>query len=307
MAHSLTATDPDSGQPGSGSNEMMQALGSFQSAAQAAADSWGAADLTVRQGLNITWMLGAISLKLRIVAAQLSRFEVTSPAISPQGTPGTTASTPTPARAGDFHDHPAPNEHIGRAAQLLGTASALALRLPAALPLAASSADGPAVAAARDMLGALDAPTGAWTSLSGSDEDRDLIATEMLFAVNGFEAAALVLAQGGPPAIQEPMRQIAHDLDSACIHLRESVACSIARQADGSDLARQLRKAFPVISETGPSAPPGPAGPGPASALAATAFPGTAAATAPAGDQPTTRSAGSSGPGRLLASRRRSS
>jgi hypothetical protein len=310
MAHSLPASHPGSGQPGSGQHGMMQALGNFQSAAQAAAGFWGAGDLTVQQGLHITWMVGTISLKLRIVAAQLSRLEVTSPAASPQGTPGTTATpTSAPARPGDLEDHLAPNEHISRAAQHLGTAHALALRLPAVPPIAASPADGPAVAAARDMLGALDAATGTWTSLSGSGEDRDLIATEMLFAVNGFEAATLVLAQGGPPAIQESLRQVAHDLDSACIHLRESVACSLARQPEGSDLARQLREAFPVISEIGPAAPPGAtaSGPGSASTLAATAFPGTEAPTAPVGNQPRTRPASLGGPGRRPTPRRRNS
>jgi hypothetical protein len=285
---------PSPGSP----RQAVRALAGFQDAATAAVTHWGG-DFTVRQGLDITWMLAITTRDLWIAAASLRNFTVTAPPGNQPGSAAGKASRPARPEPGGLpggNSQGTSSREIGEAARCLGRAAERAVTLLSrgdpgrrAVPGGGTRLggdprqDGPAVAAAHDMRNALGVATGTWAHLSGSDQDRDEIATQMLFAVDRLEAATLVLSRGGPQDTQAPLRWMAADLDSACFHLRESVACSLTGgyQPGTEGLARQLREAFPVLSEESPSASRDASRPGDeAPRLAATAFPHEAGTTA---------------------------
>jgi hypothetical protein len=285
--------------PGS-PERMLTALSGFHDAARAAATCWGE-DFTVRQGLDITWMLGIVIRDSWIATAALGNFTVASHPEGQPASPGHKASSVArpalsglPGREGQL----TPNGEISEAAQCLGKAAERAVALSSRVASSRRDVrdggtrmggdphhDGPAVAVAHDMRNALGVAAGTWASPSGSDEDRDEIVTQMLFAVDRLQAATLVLSKGGPPNAQVALRWIARDLDSACLHLRESVACSLTNgyQPGTEGLSRQLREAFPVLSEAPASWRT--LGPGDGAArLAATAFPHEAGITTTSAD-----------------------
>jgi hypothetical protein len=129
-------------------------------------------------------------------------------------------------------------------------------------------------------------PSGIWRQPAGNAETRDEIVTQMMVAVDMLATAILTLASGAPAPLDASLTAAAGDLDACCRHLRESVISSVTGnyQPGTEDVASNLRKAYPLLSET-PGTPLAPGRGAPA--LAASSFPYPATdATAPGANLP---------------------
>ena len=273
-------------------DHMLNMLQRFQDAADAAADAWDA-DLTMRQGLDIVWMLGNVIREFRVFTVMLSRYQVTGP---PGGQP----------------DLSAPNELISEASQCLNAARVLArigqpaihagikANLTRDVPAGGDPAhDGPAVAAVHAMQNALRVFDDIWREPSGTAEIRNQIVMETMFAMASMHIAVSTLAEKAPKPFDTTLTLIARNFDISCGHLRESLICSATGnyQHGTEDLAHQIRAAYPLFSEIGEAALP-------AAGVSGTAAPGLAATCFP--PQPATppSTPTHSSPGPATASRR---
>jgi hypothetical protein len=258
----------------------LDALSGFQEAAEAAMSAWRQ-ELTTGQGMSAVWMLRSIITDFRVAASLLGGSRKTgSPAVPD-----------------------APVEQIALAAGCLDSADGVLARTgqPAAgAAIAANlargagaggdpSKDGPAVTAAHAMHNAMGVRAGIWRQPAGSAEIRDEIVTQMMVAVDMLATAALTLASGAPAPYDASLTTAAGNLDACCRHLRESVICSATGnyQPGSEEAARDLRTAYPLLSEV-PGTPLSTAsGPGNgAPAVAATDFPRPAADATAAGTSP---------------------
>jgi hypothetical protein len=248
---------------------MLEALGDFRQAAQTAAVAWGQ-DMTVQQGLDITWMLGTVIHDFRVATGLLSRYKVT-------GDPGD-----------DAH---ALNDEISQASWCLDAARELAKAGEPAMKVALRSnldrgvraggdpdTDGPAVAAAHAMAGALGVPDGVWRAPAGTREARDEVVTAMMQAMDAFGTAVLALAERAPEPFHASLTEIAAVFDLSAWHLRESlIVAATGNYQPGTEwIADQVRAAHP-LHFTGEPSPgnPASAGSAPAAALAGESFPVT--------------------------------
>jgi hypothetical protein len=233
-----------SGWPGGSSQpqqvRLVQALHDFGDATDQAVRAW-AGRLTMRQGLDITYVLTDILRLLETAAERLSRYHAGS----------------KPAQ-----DHDAgsdqPNEEIAHAGASIGSARA-ALLHPFHEVYRASGGwrelggdparDGAAVFMAHllcQRLGIVDEP---WPELSGTGQYRDHLVEALIGATDGLAWGIQNLARDAPEPMRTGLTEAVVHLDDTFGHLRESLICSAKRDiaaSDAEELDRRLRLAIPL-------------------------------------------------------------
>ena len=226
---------------------LAQALHDFGDGTDQAVRAW-AGQLTMRQALDITYVLTDILRLLETTAERLSRYRAGS----------------KPAQ-----DHDAgpdqPNEEIAQARASISSARAAlvhpfqeAYRASGGWPeLGGDPArDGTAVFLAHLLYQRLNIVDEPWPELSGTDESRDYLVEALICATDGLAWDIQNLARDAPEPMQTGLTEAVAHLDDTFGHLRESLICSAKRDiaaSDAGELDRRLRLAIPL-----PGTRPGP-------------------------------------------------
>ena len=219
---------------------LAQALHDFGDATDQAVRAW-AGQLTMRQALDITYVLTDILRLLGTTAERLSRYRA--------------GSEPAP-------DHDAgpdqPDEEIARAGASISAARAALVHLfqeayrasggwpePGGDP----ARDGTAVFLAHLLYQRLNIADEPWPELSGTDESRDYLVEALICATDGLAWGIQNLARDAPEPMQTGLTEAVAHLDDTFAHLRESLICSAKRDiapSDAGELDRNLRLAIPL-------------------------------------------------------------
>jgi hypothetical protein len=267
---------------------LARALHDFGDATDQAVRAW-AGELTMRQGLDITYVLTDILRLLGTTAERLSRYRA--------------GSEPAPGH-GSGPDQP--DQEIARARASISAARA-ALAHPFQDAYRASGSwpepggnparDGPAVFLAHllhQQLGIADQP---WPELSGTRESRDRLVEALICATDGLAWGIQNLARDAPEPMHAGLTDAVAHLDDTFAHLREALICSAKRDIappDAGEIDRNLRIAIPLpgraqaLRAKNARSAPHPARtaatdfPCPATGSAAMRFPATAPAASPA-------------------------
>jgi hypothetical protein len=219
---------------------LARALHDFGDATDQAVRAW-AGELTMRQALDITYVLTDILRLLGTTAERLSRYRA--------------ASEPAP-------DHDAgpdqPDEEIARAGASISAARA-ALVHPFREAYRASGGwpepggdparDGPAVFLAHLLYQRLDIADEPWPELSGTRESRDYLVEALICATDGLAWGIQNLARDAPEPMQAGLTEAVAHLDDTFGHLREALICSAKRgiaSSETGELDRRLRLAIPL-------------------------------------------------------------
>jgi hypothetical protein len=219
---------------------LAQALHDFGDATDQAVRAW-AGELTMRQALDITYVLTDILRLLGTTAERLSRYRA--------------ASEPAP-------DHDAgpdqPDEEIARAGASISAARAAlahlfreAYRASGGWPEPGGdpARDGPAVFLAHLLYQRLTIADEPWPELSGTGESRDYLVEALICATDGLAWGIQNLARDAPEPMQAGLTEAAAHLDDTFGHLRESLICSAKRgiaSSEAGELDRRLRLAIPL-------------------------------------------------------------
>ena len=219
---------------------LAQALHDFGDGTDQAVRAW-AGQLTMRQALDITYVLTDILRLLETTAERLSRYRAGS----------------QPAQ-----DHNAgpdqPDEEIAQARASIGSARAAlvhpfqeAYRASGGWPeLGGDPArDGTAVFLAHLLYQRLTIADEPWPELSGTDESRDYLVEALICATDGLAWGIQNLARDAPEPMQTALTEAVAHLDDTFGHLRESLICSAKRDiaaSDAEELDRRLRLAIPL-------------------------------------------------------------
>lgn len=231
--------------PGKGSQpqqaRLAPALHDFADATDQAVRAW-AGELTVRQALDITYVITDILRLLGTTAEQLSHYEV--------------RTEPEP----DHDDGPEdlPDKEIARAGASISAArGALAHQFQEAYHASGSwpepggdpARDGTAVFLAHllyERLNILDEP---WPELSGTRESRNHLVEALICATDGLAWSLQNLARDAPEPMHAGLTDAVAHLDDTFAHLREALICSAKRDIappDAGELDRNLRIAIPL-------------------------------------------------------------
>jgi len=218
---------------------LARALHDFADATDHAVRAW-AGQLTMRQALDITYVLTDILRLLGTTAERLSRYRAGS----------------EPARDHAFGPDQ-PDEEIARAGASISAARA-ALAHPFREAYRASGGwtepggdparDGPAVFLAHLLYQRLDIADEPWPELSGTDESRDYLIEALICATDGLAWGIQNLARDAPEPMQAGLTEAVAHLDDTFGHLREALICSAKRDipaTDAEELDRNLRLAIP--------------------------------------------------------------
>lgn len=219
---------------------LAQALYDFGDATDQAVRAW-AGQLTMRQALDITYVLTDILRLLETTAERLSRYRAGSkPAQDPNAGPAL------------------PNEEIAQASVSISSARAAlvppfqeAYRASGGWPeLGGDPArDGTAVFLAHLLYQRLNIADEPWPELSGTDESRDHLVQALICATDGLAWDIQNLARDAPEPMQTGLTEAVAHLDDTFAHLRESLICSAKRDiapSDAGELDRDLRLAIPL-------------------------------------------------------------
>jgi len=219
---------------------LARALHDFADATDHAVRAW-AGELTMRQALDITYVLTDILRLLGTTAERLSRYQAAS----------------EPAQ-----DHDAgpdqPDEEIARARASISSArAALVDRFQEAYrasggwsePGGDPARDGPAVFLAHLLYQRLNVADEPWPELSGTGESRDYLVEALICATDGLAWGIQNLARDAPEPMQAGLTEAVAHLDDTFGHLRESLICSAKRgiaSSEAGELDRRLRLAIPL-------------------------------------------------------------
>jgi hypothetical protein len=219
---------------------LARALHDFGDATDLAVRAW-AGELTMRQALDITYVLTDILRLLGTTAERLSRYRAGS----------------EPAR--DHGSGPdQPDEEIARAhASISAARAALAHLFREAYRTSGSwpepggdpARDGPAVFLAHLLRQRLNIAEEPWPELSGTDESRHYLVEALICATDGLAWDIQNLARDAPEPMQTGLTEAVAHLDDTFAHLREALICSAKRDiapSDAGELDRNLRRTMPL-------------------------------------------------------------
>jgi hypothetical protein len=219
---------------------LAQALRDFADGTDQAVRAW-AGQLTMRQALDITFVLMNILRPLETTAERLSRYR--------------TGSEPAPGyNAGPDQ----PDEEIAHARASIGSARAALVhpfqdvyRASGGWPnLGGNPArDGAAVFLAHLLYQRLTIADEPWPELSGTGESRDYLVQALIGATDGLAWGIQNLARDAPEPMQTALTEAVAHLDETFGHLRESLIRSAKRHTaalDAGELDRRLRLAIPL-------------------------------------------------------------
>ena len=203
---------------------LAQALHAFGDGTDQAVQAW-AGQLTMRQALDITYVLTDILRLLETTAERLSRYRAGSkPAQDPDAAPDQ------------------PNEEIAQARASISSARA-ALVHPFQEAYRASGGwpepggdparDGTAVFLAHLLYQRLNIADEPWPELSGTDESRDHLVEALICATDGLAWDIQNLARDAPEPMQTGLTETVAHLDDTFGYLREALVRSAKR-----DIAR---------------------------------------------------------------------
>jgi hypothetical protein len=219
---------------------LAQALHDFGDATDQAVRAW-AGELTVRQALDITYVLTDILRLLGTTAERLSRYRA--------------GSEPAPGH-GSGPDQP--DEEIARAGASISAARAAlahlfreAYRASGGWPEPGGdpARDGTAVFLAHLLCQRLNIADEPWPELSGTRESRDYLVEALICATDGLAWDIQNLARDAPEPMQAGLTEAVAHLDDTFGHLRESLICSAKRgiaSSETGELDRRLRLAIPL-------------------------------------------------------------
>jgi hypothetical protein len=230
--------------PGDGSQpqkaRLAQALHDFGDTTDQAVRAW-AGELTIRQALDITYVLTDILRLLGTTAERLSRYQ--------------TGSEPAP-------DHDVgpdqPDEEIARAGASISAArAALAHQFQEAYrasggwpePGGDPARDGTAVSLAHLLYQRLDIADEPWPGLSGTRESRDYLVEALICATDGLAWDIQNLARDAPEPMHTGLTDAVAHLDDTFAHLREALICSAKRDigpSDAGEIDRNMRLTIPL-------------------------------------------------------------
>ena len=201
---------------------LAQALHDFGDATDQAVRAW-AGQLTMRQALDITYVITDILRLLETTAERLSRYRAGS----------------KPAQ-----DHDAwpdqPNEEITQAHTSISSArTALVNPFQEAYrssggwpePGGDPARDGTAVFLAHLLCQRLNIADEPWPELSGTAESRDYLVEALICATDGLAWDIQNLARDAPEPMQTGLTEAVAHLDDTFGHLRESLICSAKRES----------------------------------------------------------------------------
>lgn len=219
---------------------LAQALHDFGDATDQAVRAW-AGQLTMRQALDITYVLTDILRLLETTAERLSRYRAGS----------------EPAQDHDA-DPDQPNEEIAQARASIRSAH-VALLHPLHETYRASGGwrelggdparDGAAVFMAHLLCQRLNIADEPWPELSGADQSRDYLVEALIGAADVLAWGIQNLARDATEPMQTGLTEAVAHLDDTFRHLRESLICSAKRDIaalDAEELDRRLRLAIPL-------------------------------------------------------------
>ena len=219
---------------------LAQALHDFADATDQAVRAW-AGQLTMRQALDITYVLMNILRLLGTTTERLSRYRAGS-----EPAPGYNAGPDQP------------DEEIAQARASIGSARA-ALVHPFQEVYRASGGwsdlggnparDGAAVFLAHLLYQRLTIIDEPWPELSGTDESRDYLVEALIGATDGLAWGLHNLARDSPEPMRTGLTKAVAHLDETFGHLRESLICSAKRPiaaSEAGELDRRLRLAIPL-------------------------------------------------------------
>jgi hypothetical protein len=219
---------------------LARALHDFGDATDLAVRAW-AGELTMRQALDITYVLTDILRLLGTTAERLSRY-----------------------RAGNelAPDHDAgpdqPDEEIARAGASISAARAAlahlfreAYRASGGWPEPGGdpARDGPAVFLAHLLDQRLNIADEPWPELSGTRESRDYLVEALICAADGLAWGIQNVARDAPEPMHTGLTDAVAHLDDTFAHLREALICSAKRDiapSDAGELDRNLRRTMPL-------------------------------------------------------------
>ena len=219
---------------------LAQALRDFGDTTDQAVPAW-AGQLTMRQALDITFVVMNILRLLGTTADRLSRYQ----------------AGPEPAQG--YHAGPdQPGEEIAQARASIGSARA-ALAHPFQEVYRASGGwpdlggnparDGTAVFLAHQLYQRLTIADEPQPELSGAHESRDYLVETMISATDGLAWGIQNLARDAPEPMRTALTEAVAHLDDTFGHLRESLIRSAKRDiaaSDAGELDRRLRHAIPL-------------------------------------------------------------
>jgi len=230
--------------PGEGSQpqqaRLAQALHDFGDATDQAVRAW-AGELTVRQALDITYVITDILRLLGTTAERLSRYRA--------------GSEPGPDN-GSGPDQP--DEEIARAGASIGAARATlvhqfqeAYRASGGWPDPGGdpALDGTAVFLAHLLYERLNIAAESWPELSGTRQSKDRLVEALICATDGLAWGIQNLARDAPEPMHADLTDAVAHLDDTFAHLREALISSAKRDITPSDIGqldRNLRIAIPL-------------------------------------------------------------
>jgi hypothetical protein len=219
---------------------LAQALRDFGDGTDQAVRAW-AGQLTIRQALDITFVLMNILRLLETTAERLSRYRA--------GNEPAQGSNAGPDQ---------PEEEIAQARASIGSAHA-ALVHPFQEVYCASGSwpdlggnpdrDGTAVFLAHLLYQRLTIVDEPWPELSGTDKSRDCLVETLVCATDGLAWGIQNLARDAPEPMKTGLIEAVAHLDDTVGRLRESLICSAKRDiaaSDAGELDRRLRHAIPL-------------------------------------------------------------
>jgi hypothetical protein len=219
---------------------LAQALHDFGDGTDQAVRAW-AGLLTMRQALDITYVITDILRLLETMAERLSRYRAGS----------------TPAQGHNAGPNQ-PDEEIAQARASIGSARA-ALVYPFQEVFRASGGwpdlggdparDGAAVFLAHLLYQRLNIVDEPWPELSGTGESRDYLVEALICATDGLAWGIQNLARDAPEPMQTALTEAVAHLDDTFGHLREFLICSAKRDiaaSNAGELDRRPRLAIPL-------------------------------------------------------------
>ncbi len=234
----------DSSQPQQA--RLAQALYDFGAATDLAVRAW-AGQLTMRQALDITYVLADILRLLETTAERLSRYRAGS----------------EPAEDHGFGPDQ-PDEEIAEARASISSARAALVQPFQEVYRASGGWPEPGGDPARDGTGVflahllsqrLNIADEPWPELSGTDESRDYLVEALICATDGLAWDIQNLARDAPEPMQTALTEAVAHLDGTFGHLRESLICWANRDIaapDAEELDRNPRLAIPLPGRAQP-------------------------------------------------------
>ena len=219
---------------------LARALHDFADATDQAVRAW-AGELTMRQALDITYVLVDILRLLGATAERLSRYRA--------------GSEPAPGHGSGPGQ---PDEEIARAGASISAARAGLAHLFREAYRAAGgwpepggdpARDGTAVFLAHLLYQRLNIAGEPWPELSGTRESRDYLVEALICATDGLAWGIQNLARDAPEPMHTGLTEAVAHLDDTFGHLREALICSATRDiapSDAGEIDCNMRLAIPL-------------------------------------------------------------